>query len=251
MREEPFSRNMYTFRYKIPLQSNFWAGLVYLAHLGASIGLAIVYHSDSIRGTLTIDFLGSGYRVLGLYPLVWLCIPLALVPALNHLFIFMSQESVTWYRYYLTQCGYNPYRWVQSAISMSLTTWIVLQVAGVSNIVVLVIMSALVSAVIQMQGFLINDTGYTRIPVTVQWISLISQWTFVGVYFFDTVLNGAVAWYTYTIVLGMVAFQSLQLYFDDYHHWGTPCDSERAYIWLTVLSTTYLVWNVLIAMIVK
>ena len=234
---------------------NVGAGVFHGINFIVALVLIILYSNQSLSTSITTDF-NATIDVLGDYKVIWVELPFSAITSVFHLGLAWLPEQTTHYNEYVLLKGYSPYRWIEYAITASLMTWVVLQVAGVTNVVVLVLAGIICNMVLQYQGYLmevLNPNKRARInwgPTWAGWILFVGQWALIWTYFGSTVSQGA-PWYVYAIVIGMFVqycfFGMVQLvqftgFMDSY-------GAERAYIILSYTSKCFQLYVLVIAML--
>lgn len=233
---------------------NIGAGLLHMINFVAGLILVVLYSSRSFRGILSTDF-NLTYKQIGQYPLVWVDLPFSFITALFHLYLAYGAESNTRYRSYVFVKGYNPYRWIEYAITASLMTWVIMQVAGVTNVITLVVVGVVGNVVLQFQGHLMdisnpsNRTNTIWTPTAIGWLLFCAQWALIWSYFFALTTR---TWVVYTIVIGCFVFFCLFGLLQLLHYMRIlkdPYVVELGYMTLSYTAKFYLNWNLLINMI--
>lgn len=232
---------------------NIVAGVLHLVNFIVSLVLVILYHPQSFKGNLTVDF-GLILKPLGSYPLVWVDLPFSLITALFHLWIAFNSKQ---YRTYVFVRGYNPYRWQEYSITASFMTFVIMQVAGVSNIITLLVVGVVGNVLLQFQGYQMdlsnppNRTKTTWMPTLLGWLLFCGQWALIWSYFFSL---PARSWVVYTVVIGnfitFCVFGLIQLL----HYarvWKDPYTIEIAYMFMSYTAKFYLNWNLIIHMVIQ
>lgn len=252
---------------------NVTEGMVHLASAIAALVVAIVYASQSYYTELRSDFLvydanntmrplnntapfGVDCSSLGYYSLVWVDIPaFPLITAAFHLSIAFWPAVWEYYRQQVFQEGSNPLRWIEYSITASLMTWVILQLSGVTNIFMLLLVGIFMNMALQAMGYIQERVKkLTVMPTVVGWLIFASQWTVILAYFFASVTStrppGAptVPWFVFVIIIGLffmfAAFGLVQLMgvMDKL----TPYQQEIAFSILSLTAKLFLTWNLLI-----
>lgn len=233
---------------------NIGAGVLHMVNFVTGLVLIILYHPQSFQGVLSVDF-GVTWKRLGQYPLVWVDLPFSLITALFHLYLAFGKESTTRYRSYVFVKGYNPYRWIEYAITASLMTWVIMQVAGVTNVIALAVVGVVGNVILQFQGYLMdvfnppNRTKTTWVPTLLGWLLFCGQWALIWAYFFALDTR---SWVVYTVVIGCFLWFCLFGLVQLLHYngsWKDPYTVELAYMALSYTAKFYLNWNLVIHML--
>lgn len=230
---------------------NVGAGFLHLANFVAAVVLTAVYGHKSVRGTLTTDFTGT-QTILGTYTLLWVDVPFSLITGIFHLFLAFGAESTTHYKSYVFVKGYNPYRWIEYAITASFMTWVILQVSGVTNILTLLVVGVGCNVALQAQGYFMDILNGNWVPTWVGWVVFSFQWTLIWTYF--AYQAPGAPWIVYSVVIGMFIqyclFGLVQI-LQYTRVWPDPYQIELAYIGLSYTSKFYLNWNLIIYMLTQ
>jgi hypothetical protein len=240
-------------------------GLLHLASAIAALVVAIVYAPQSYLSELRTDFIaydanstafGVDSRSLGYYALIWVDIPaFPLITAAFHLSI--AFWPAVW-EYYIDQVknkGSNPLRWIEYSITASLMTWVILQLSGVTNIFILVVVGVLMNIALQAMGYIQEKVKQlTYMPTVIGWLLFVGQWTIIMGYFFAAVTSerppgaATVPWFVYVIIIGLFfmfsAFGFVQL--AGVAEYLSPYQQEIALSILSLTAKLFLTWNLLI-----
>lgn len=234
---------------------NLGAGLLHGVNFIVAAVLIGIYNNRSIVTTITTDFRFS-LRQQSVYQLLWVELPFSAVTCLFHLYLSLASEQQTHYAEYVFIKGKNPYRWIEYGITASLMTWVILQIAGVTNVFLLIMVGIIANMVLQYQGYLMESMNPPKRdatawgPMISGWLLFAGQWAVILSYFFDQVTSTTSPWWVYTIVIGCFAqfclFGIVQLM---QYNGQTTYWAEIAYITLSYTSKFYLNWNLVIAML--
>ena len=253
-------------------------GFVHLASGIAALIVAIVYASQSYYTELRTDFVvydpnntmrpinntapfGVDCQSLGYYALIWVDIPaFPFITAAFHLSIAYWPAVWEYYRVQVFQEGANPLRWLEYSITASLMTWVILQLSGVTNIFILVVVGVLMNVALQAMGYIQEKVkNKTRMPTIIGWLIFVGQWTIILAYFFAATTSprppGAttVPWFVYTIIIGLFfmfsAFGAVQL--AGVLGYLTPYQQEIGLSILSLTAKLFLTWNLLIGIVLN
>lgn len=148
--------------------------------------LTITLSTPSSALFLPLWFDGGGViRPLGSFPIAATLLPFPAITALFHL--AQALDVGDFYQYALVY-GVTPHRWIEYAITNSLMTWSLFALAGVGNVVLLII-GVFLNVLMQLFGFLHeranskyqHSTGYLLWGF-VPWLAL---WLVTFAYYFD------------------------------------------------------------------
>ena len=272
-------------RSDVLIRLNKWACFLHSASFVAALVVTIVFAARSFQATLTTDFRVYGptagtfetvLRVLGQYPLVWVDLPFPFITALFHgLIAFQPTVRAQYLKNVLGERG-NQLRWQEYAITASHMTWVILQLSGVTNVVLLVLAGPVANVALQAMGHLqerelyharlrlerkvppgTDYDGMSWVPTLVGWLIFAGQWGGVILpYFFAAVTSGqaAVPWFVYTIIIGLLLFFACFGLVQLLHLLGRPrwlrsaYHQDVAYLILSFTSKLFLTWNLLIGM---
>ena len=240
------------------LTLNKWAGLLHLLNFVTGLVLMILYSGRSYKATLTTDFVQT-LVIRGVYPLIWVDLPFSFITACFHLFLGFAPEATSKYRSYVFIRSFNPYRWLEYAITASLMTWVILQIAGVTDIATLVVVGVVGNVVLQCQGYFMdvlnppNRPKINWLPTVAGWFLFAGQWTMIWLYF-GYLSNRT--WLEYTVVVGMFVqfclFGMVQLlHYMRVQGFVSAYQVELWYMGLSYTSKFYLNWNLVINMLVS
>jgi Heliorhodopsin len=276
-------------QWRILYRLNVAAFILHLATFIAALVVSIIFASQSFQTEVTSDFRGyavapvgppaagpfaSMLRSLGFYQLIWINLPFPLITALFHALIAFDLRNQ--YNQWVFAEGRNPLRWIEYSITASLMTWTILQLSGVTNIFLLVIVGIVGNVVLQLQGYLMevlnqrppiknNTTAVTTnwIPMLSGWLLFLGQWSVIFAYFFSALASPRpptaeqVPWFVYSIVIGLfIQFALFGLvqwfhYADFAKKWFNGFFSsgygyEVCYIVLSLTSKVFLTVNLLV-----
>lgn len=184
--------------------------------------VSIVFARQSYHTELRTDFLSYNAsntpnpfsvdsKSLGFYALIWVDLPFPIITSLFHLFIAFHPTVRAYYYEQVFQYDCNPLRWAEYSITASLMYWVILQLSGVTNIFILIVVGVLMNVALQWQGYLqellLKKKNY--VPTWTGWIIFMGQWIIILAYFFAAVTSprppGAERppWFVYSIVIGL------------------------------------------------
>jgi hypothetical protein len=230
---------------------NVFGFIIHLSSFIAALVVSIIFAPQSYQSELSTDFNGH-YQSLGSYSLIWVDLPFPIITAFFHALIAFSPSIWNSYAKSVleTQEG-NSLRWIEYSITASLMIWVIMQLAGITNVLTLIVGGVLGNIAMQWQGYL-QETFKTKtyIPTFVGWIIFIGQWSTILTYFFST--NGNVPWFVYSIVIGLLIlfsiFGLIQLtYVTKYPQFmSSAYAQEIAYLLMSLTAKLFLTWNLLI-----
>lgn len=262
---------------KILFRLNAAEGFLHLASWIAALVVSIVFARQSYHTELRTDFLrydvnntagplnntnpfSVDSRSLGFYALIWVDLPFPIITSLFHLFIAFHPSVKAYYYQQVFEYDCNPLRWAEYSITASLMYWVILQLSGVTNIFILIVVGVLMNVALQWQGYLqellFKKKNY--VPTVTGWIIFMGQWIVILAYFFAAVTSprppGAERppWFVYSIVIGLFfqfcLFGLVQL--SNVVKWprfmqGTYAQ-EIAFSVLSLTTKLFLTWNLLI-----
>lgn len=212
------------------------AFFVHFSSFIAALVVSILYAYKSFQGI--IDGLEP-------YPLVWVDLPFPIITTLFHGLISFSPTVRKLYIYYITKENRNPLRWIEYSITASLMTWVILQLAGVSNIYILILCGIIGNITLQAQGHL-QEKLSSRIPTLIGWMIFATQWTIIFIYY-SNLINPP--WFVHSIVIGMFVFYCM-FGFVQFSR-VSAYQQDAAYLGLSLTSKLYLTWNLLIGIILR
>ena len=245
-------------------QWNVGACVLHAVYFLVVLVLAIINSGGSLQAELTTDFRlydagavgppeAGFFSVepvsLGFYQLVWLELPFPLITALFHgLLAFYAPMRKRYTRLALLE-GRNPYRWLEYSITASFMTWVIMQLAGLTNLLTLVLGAVVCNVALQYQGHFMERLNplparkqgkVDWTPTVVGWIIFVGQWLLIFAYFFAAIGSGAerTPGFVYGIVFGLFGLFSLfgvvqLLHFLRVGFLASAYQVERAYIVLS------------------
>lgn len=235
------------------------AGFLHATNFITGLILVIIFNNQSIVSEITTDFNATSERHTT-YQLLWVELPFSAITSIFHFYLGWGKEKQTRYFDYVFRLGQNPYRWIEYGITASLMTWVILQVAGATNVLLLILAGIICNMVLQYQGYLmevLNPPSRTKTnwgPTVAGWFLFCGQWAVIFAYFFNSVTTSNAPWYVYTIIIGcflqFCIFGIVQL-LQFTKVVQTPYGVEVAYITLSYTSKFYLNWNLIIAMLTQ
>lgn len=247
---------------------NVAASVIHCCSFIAALIMSIVYAPQSFQAELTTDFrYHNGFtfqtqlQSLGSYSLIWVDLPFPAVTAIFHAVIAFSPSVWTYYveRILTVKTRTSPsiLRWLEYSITASLMTWVILQLAGVTNILTLIVVGVLANIALQWQGYLQEHLKRKSwVPTIIGWIIFTGQWIIILTYFFNTISSSGAPWFVYTIVIGLfvmfLIFGLIQL--THMMKWpafmASSYAQEIAYLIMSLTSKLFLTWNLLIGIAV-
>lgn len=246
----------YVSRFATLYRLNLGAGILHATNFIVTLVLITLYNERSLLAVLTTDF-RPGIQFHGSYRLIWVELPFSAVTSLFHFYLALGGEKTTRYREYVFGKGRNPYRWIEYGITASLMTWGILQVAGATNILILVMVGIICNMALQYQGYLMEVMNPPKRqktlwgPTMAGWLIFAGQWAIILTYFGDQVSKGSTPWFVYTIVIGELVQFSLFGLVQILQFTGRMSSyrSEISYIVLSYTSKLWTIWNLTIAML--
>jgi hypothetical protein len=247
------------------LHSVSFVGILILASWSQSQG-------DTFQAEVTTDFrvyadggtgpLTTSLVSLGTYPLIWIEVPFSLITAIFHFIIAYDVRTWTSYTRLALQEERNPLRWIEYSITASLMTWVILQLSGITNIFMLLVVGVVMNAALQCTGHfmeVLNTPSQIKrrggkinwLPTVAGWVIFATQWSVIFGYFFTAVTSASddVPWFVWTVVIGLFgmfsAFGFVQLF--HYRRWkflrlDTGYGAEMAFVVLSLVSKVTLDW---------
>lgn len=254
-----------------------------LSFVGALIAV-LIFASGSLRAELTTDFrvydagamgppqagpFSSVLKSIGFYQLIWVELPFPLITSIFHAVIAFVPWINRAYNHMVFKEGRNSIRWLEYSITASFMTWSILQLSGVTNILLLVVVGVVMNIALQYQGHLmemLNTPAAIKArngkkdwtATIIGWIIFLGQWAVIFTYFFAAITSprppGAepVPWFVYSIVIGLFVQFSLfgVLLLLHYLGWpkflANPYYAELGFVSLSFISKFFLDWNILI-----
>lgn len=262
---------------------NIAAFALHLASFIAALIVSIVFSASSFQAEITTDFRGYNVNATGpanagpfsstlvsksFYPLIWVNLPFPLITALFHGFIaFVPFIFKSYTDNVLTEnndAASNPLRWFEYAITASLMTWVIMQLSGITNIFILLMLGIFGNIVLQFQGYLQEKTmAISRMPTLTGWLLFLAQWITIFSYFFTAITSerpanvATVPWFVYSIIIGLFflfsTFGLIQLarVFKFPKFMVTGYAQEIAYIVMSLTAKLFLTWNLLIGIAIN
>lgn len=252
---------------------NLAAGILHVCSFIAALGVSIRFASGSFMSEINTAFrvydAGASGPVpyathlvsLGFYPLIWVDLPFPLITALFHLFIALHPRVRAYYEqrvFHEEQAG-NPLRWLEYSITASLMIWVIMQLSGVTELFLLLVVGVVCNVALQWMGYLQEELkGRSWMPTIVGWLLFVGQWVVVMSYFFSAITSPrppgteAVPWFVYSIIIGLffifATFGLIQLcHLLGWPRWLIPAyNVEKAYIFMSMTAKLFLTWNLLI-----
>jgi hypothetical protein len=243
----------------------------------AALAVSIVFASQSFRTEITSDFrrydanatgdvgpFSSELRTLSTYPLIWVDLPFPLITAIFHGVIAFSPVVWKYYKESVFEEGGNPLRWIEYSITASLMIWVIMQLSGITNLFILLVVGIFGNIALQWQGYLQERMkGRSWVPTAVGWLIFLGQWIIILAYFFTAITSPRpadvqrVPWFVYSIVIGLFflfsTFGLIQLaYMAGWPRFmKTAYAQEIAYLVMSFTAKLFLTWNLLIGIAVN
>lgn len=259
---------------RILVNLNIAAFVLHACSFIAALGVSIAFASQSFQTELTTDFrrydanatspssagkFSSTIVSHGYYQLVWIDLPFPFITALFHALIaFVPAIRSAYLRDVLSNRG-NYLRWLEYSITASLMTWVILQLSGVTNVLMLVMVGVVCNVALQSQGYLQEKLRRVSwIPTLVGWLIFAMQWSIIFSYFFTAITSARpigveqAPWFVYVIVIGLFFFFALFGLVQLTHiaEWprfmASGYAQDIAYLILSLTSKLFLTWNLLI-----
>jgi len=261
---------------RILITLNKAAFALHLISFVAALIVSIIYSGQSIKTEISVDFkrydempmpssppqagnFSTTLESKGFYSLIWVDLPFPLITALFHGAIVF----IPWLKeYYLKQIrtnGANPLRWIEYSITATLMTWVIMQLAGITNIFILVFGAIIGNVSLQLQGYQMEQLkGKSWVPMITGWIIFMGQWSTIMAYFFTAITSerpetvASAPWFVYSIIIGLfflfAIFGLIQL--SHYAKWPRFMSSkyaqEVAFLSMSFIAKFFLTWNLLI-----
>lgn len=211
--------------------------------------IACILHFSSFVAALVVSIIYASKSYLGVidglppYPLLWVDLPFPILTSFFHGIIGFYPKVQKMYVYYITKENRNPFRWIEYSITATLMTWVILQLAGVSNIYLLVFCGIVGNIALQAQGHLQEKIGSkSYIPTLIGWMIFSGQWTIILIHF--SYLSSP-PWFVTSIIIGMFVFFFMFGYVQISSK--SAYEQDMMYLILSFTSKFYLTWNLLIA----
>ena len=240
----------------------------------AALTVSIVFASQSFQAEITSDFrrysvnatnsYTSELRSLNTYPLIWVDLPFPIITALFHGVIAFSPVVWKYYKDSIFEESGNPLRWIEYSITASLMIWVIMQLSGVTNLLMLLVVGIFGNVALQWQGHLQEKLkGKSWVPTLVGWIIFLGQWIIIFAYFFTAITSprpdgvAHVPWFVYSIVIGLfflfAVFGLIQLaYMMGWPRFmRTAYAQEIAYLVMSFTAKFFLTWNLLIGIAIN
>lgn len=258
----------------ILIRLNIAAFALHLTSFVAAAFISGFFASQSFRTQITTDFrrydanatgpiqggnFSSALDSRGYYQLVWVDLPFPLITAIFHGFIAFNSYIRQFYLQGIAANTGNPLRWIEYSITASLMTWVILQLAGVTNLFLLILAGPVANIALQAQGHLQEKLRKKSwIPTLVGWLIFMTQWSIIFAYFFMTITSerpldvAKPPWFVYSIIIGLFfwfnAFGLIQLshLMEFPAFMKTGYAQDIAYLILSFTSKLFLTWNLLI-----
>ncbi|MBX9636397.1 MAG: heliorhodopsin HeR [Nitrosomonas sp.] len=269
------------------------AFVLHLLTFVASLIVTLIFAPQSFQTQLTVDFRVYGndtlsiaapppvqagpfatkLQSLGYYQLIWVNLAFPLVTAIFHALIAFEPYVRKQYNDWVFLEGINPLRWIEYSFTASEMTWVIMQLSGITNIFLLVMLGIVCNVALQCQGYLmevLNKKPATRVqwaPMLCGWLIFMGQWAVIFSYFFEALASPRpstamqVPWFVYTIVIGLffqfALFGLVQVFryasFTKTWFGGffKGFGYEISYIVLSATSKIFLVLNLLIGMAIN
>ena len=266
---------------------NFAAFLFHgLSFIGA-LTVAVVFHTHSPSAQITFDFrrydamsmappsvgpVSTTLESVNYYQLVWLILPPSIVAALFHGTIAVVPWMWKRYERQVIDEQRNDIRWIEYAISNTFIIWVVLQLAGVTNLFMLLAVAVMLNGALQAVHYAMESLNtpvalkarkqfVDWVPAALGAIFFLSIWAVVLAYFLVGVVAprppGAplVLWYDWAEVMGVGFLLSvhgmvmLSHYFRSPHALATGAGTETAYIGLSLITKLFATWTLLAGML--
>lgn len=254
---------------------NIAAFFLHAASFIGALTLVIIYASQSLKTELTTDFRlydGANFvttlRSLTTYQIAWVELPFPLITSIFHAIIAFSEGVRAQYSYNALVCETNWLRWLEYSITASFMTWVVMQVSGVTNILILVVVGVLGNIALQIQGYLMEVLNTPNLlkqrrgrvnwaPTIAGWFIFIGQWTIIIAYFLSSVISKGsdIPLFVYFIVFGLFFQFSLfglaqAFHYNRWPKWiATGYGIEMTFITLSFISKFFLDWVLIIGII--
>lgn len=269
---------------------NIVAFVLHLFLFIASLIVTIIFAPQSFQSQLTSDFRGYGndtfappeagpflstLQSLGFYQLIWVNLAFPLITAAFHFIIAFVPAVRKQYNQWVFNEGRNPLRWIEYSSTASQMTWVILQLSGVTNIFLLVIVGIVCNVALQAQGHFMellnappsnkknNNKHVNWTPTLSGWLIFMGMWSVIFSYFFKALASQRpstaeqVPWFVYTIVIGLFfqfalfGFVQILRYASFAKTWfggffSSAYGYEMSYIILSLTSKAFLVLNLLI-----
>ena len=252
-------------------------GVAFVIHIISfivALVLSIINEDKSLSTEVTTDFInpanGSnvvGVQSLGFYKIIWVDLPFPLITAIFHLIIAFVPTVNSYYNNQVFNAESNPLRWLEYAITASLMTYVILQLSGVTNLFLLLLVGVVCNVILQAQGYLMEkynpplakaNNNVDWWPTLIGWIIFVFQWVVIWVYFSVTVSNvGSAPGYVWAIIFGLFFQFSLfglvqLLHYLPYQNFLSSIYAvEIAYITLSLTSKLFLTWTLQLGIIIN
>lgn len=234
---------------------NLIAGFLHGINFLTALGLASAFSKQGVQGHLTTDFNGNVVN-LGSYSLIWVDVPFPFITACFHFYLALFPDSQTNYWTDVSVLNKNHHRWREYSITASLMTWVLMQLAGITNVITLVSLAVVANVALQMMGHLMETLNPPKqkqvnwLPTVIGWLICSCQWAYITSYFVNRM---PAPWYVWVAILGMAIqfsiFGFIQLFF--YLGWTkTYYQVELSYIFMSFTAKVYLTLTLVIAMII-
>jgi hypothetical protein len=186
-------------------------------HILSAAALLTLYFTvqvEELEGVLTSDA-GGELETLDGYQIFWVLWPMPVLTGIFHAFqAVLIIANVKWYTDPLGR-KQNLVRWIEYSITASLMTWIVAQLSGVTNFVLLVMVAIVMNIALQVQGYIYEISATKWPPMVAGLVLFCGQWTTIGSYFFRAVLTADAPAFVWVIFVGLfitfLGFPSVQL----------------------------------------
>ena len=230
---------------------NLIAFLLHGASFIAALVVSIIYQNNSYRGQITTDFRSYGPNstamldVVSDYPLIWVDLPFPFVTAMFHgAIVFVPFVSGIY-----ANDKTNPLRWIEYSITASLMMWVIMQLAGITNIFMLVMLGLIGNVALQYQGYIQEKIGRrSLLPTAIGWLIFSAQWSMILAYFFSAGGADTAPWFVSSIVIGTFVLFAMFGLIQLFHMLGAinTRGQEIMYVVMSLTAKLYLTWNLLI-----
>lgn len=175
---------------------------VHIVSAAILLTLFFTIQVEELEGVLTSDA-GGKLETLDGYQLFWVLWPMPVLTGLFHVFqTLLIVFDVKWYTRPLEK-KQNLVRWIEYSITASLMTWIVAQLSGVTNFVLVFMVALVMNIAMQIQGY-IYEISETKWPSMVAgFVLFCGQWATIGFYFFNSVTDAEAPLFVWFIFFGL------------------------------------------------
>jgi hypothetical protein len=201
-------------------------------------------------------------EVLGSWPIAFVVLGIPVISAIINYIISCTSERLDDYLRHVVQDGYSPERWLKQGLTAPIIVWVALQIAGVTELFLLVSVALVMTLVNQLLGYTMellnpNDDkmppAYKNVNWTpyVAWIVMFaSQTAIVLAHFIKLAMSVrpegvVIPFYTYAIPIGIIfLFAMNPLLLGIRYTSGKDTSSyrtEMAFLWLDAITDLYFV----------